>query len=1036
MEKTISELLMKVSHRLYELPELQEINRLPMHGAEIPFGDDEQAQKRDYTASPWYRSLDGRWEFSLCRRPEDVPENFAGDDFASEGYVTIPGHWRRDSFAPPIYTNVRMPAHFPEPPCVPEETPTGICRRVFTLPAAWKRRRVVLHVGGAESYLEVYLNGSFVGMGKDTRLPSEFDLTPFLVPGRNLLVCKVIRWSDSSFAEDQDQWWMSGIFRSVYLYSTAAAWIEDLFVNGGWDVGGNRGKLAVSLHCAFSPEAYPDGPEKDHVVRFELFDKAGKSLWRKETLLSCRFRDAGYRIAEEVLLPGLSPWSSESPVLYTLTAKLIAPDGKTLDIRSKRTGFRDVRIDGCDLLLNGKRVLIRGVNRHEHHMIRGKALTRQDMLEDIRLLKKFNFNAVRTCHYPDSHIWYDLCDEYGIWVLDETDVECHACYPLLCRDPRWKNLFVTRGERMVLRDRSHACIFGWSVGNESGNGENHEAQIRAMRALDGSRIIHHEGEIKPGWRQGGMVFGEGRKEFNELFDPMYIAPDLLKQYGENAPERPAILCEYAHAMGNSSGSLCDYWKLFYSLPGLQGGFIWDWIDQGLLERRDGKDMLCYGGDFGEEVHDFDFCCNGMIAADRRLHPAMYEFRHLVQPVKVTLTDGGKMTFILKSMRDFVSLADLRGVWSFEIDGAETQRGELPDLSGVGPQDTLKFALPLEKKGTGRRGFVNFRFTLKADAPWAEKGTLLAHDQIEVTAFLDLAPKAVPVVGTSPVLAEKAGTFSLRSGDTRIVVDPSGRGVLKRRGRTLLDTLFEANLFRAGTDNDGIRNQLTRMDKPLGQWLAAGLDALETVSVRVTARGGGEPSFFICRTLRGTDPRALCVFRQRITALRDGSFVFAQSFRLPAKFPSMPRIGVIASAAPGFERVRYFGRGPWENYSDRCASAQYGLYETTVKGMYEDSYILPQENGCRTGVTLLELSSHDQCLRLFADTPFSFGVSHFTAQDLMAARHQCELVPRRETFLAVDLARRGLGTGSCGPQTLPQYRLDEKRYAFTFRLQVL
>ena len=660
----------------------------------------------------------------------------------------------------------------------------------------------------------------------------------------------------------------------------------------------------------------------------------------------------------------------------------------------------------------------------------------QDMLEDIRLLKKFNFNAVRTCHYPDSHIWYDLCDEYGIWVLDETDVECHACYPLLCRDPRWKNLFVTRGERMVLRDRSHACIFGWSVGNESGNGENHEAQIRAMRALDGSRIIHHEGEIKPGWRQGGMVFGEGRKEFNELFDPMYIAPDLLKQYGENAPERPAILCEYAHAMGNSSGSLCDYWKLFYSLPGLQGGFIWDWIDQGLLERRDGKDMLCYGGDFGEEVHDFDFCCNGMIAADRRLHPAMYEFRHLVQPVKVTLTDGGKMTFILKSMRDFVSLADLRGVWSFEIDGAETQRGELPDLSGVGPQDTLKFALPLEKKGTGRRGFVNFRFTLKADAPWAEKGTLLAHDQIEVTAFLDLAPKAVPVVGTSPVLAEKAGTFSLRSGDTRIVVDPSGRGVLKRRGRTLLDTLFEANLFRAGTDNDGIRNQLTRMDKPLGQWLAAGLDALETVSVRVTARGGGEPSVFICRTLRGTDPRALCVFRQRITALRDGSFVFAQSFRLPAKFPSMPRIGVIASAAPGFERVRYFGRGPWENYSDRCASAQYGLYETTVKGMYEDSYILPQENGCRTGVTLLELSSHDQCLRLFADTPFSFGVSHFTAQDLMAARHQCELVPRRETFLAVDLARRGLGTGSCGPQTLPQYRLDEKRYAFTFRLQVL
>ncbi len=1028
---------MTVSSKLYELPELQEINRLPMHGAEIPFADMEQALERKYENSDFFRSLNGKWRFSLYRKPEDVPADFLDPDFKDETTIKVPSHWDKDSCAPPVYTNSRMPAHFPAPPCVLEDNPTGIYRKEFTLPSAWKNRRVILHVGGAESYLEVYLNGCFAGMGKDTRLASEFDLTPFLKPGKNQLVCKVIRWSDSSFIEDQDQWWLSGIYRSVYLYSTAKAYIEDLFVNGDWDTENKSGKLYCRLHAGFDLPSYlPQGPEQNFGVEMTLFDRDKKCLHQDKMSLSCFFRETGYVAEKTAVLPDIQPWSAEDPVLYTLVVKFLDSEGNVLDIRSKRIGFRNIRIDGCNLLFNGKRVLIRGVNRHEHNMKNGKVLTVENMLDDIKLMKQFNFNAVRTCHYPDDPVWYDLCDEYGIYVLDETNVECHAYYPRLCREPRWKNAFVTRGERMVLRDRSHACIFGWSTGNESGNGENHEAQIAAMRALDDTRIIHHEGEGKSTWNQVASSLHGGRLDQNELWDPMYTHPDILKEYSADNPERPAILCEYAHAMGNSSGSLCDYWDLFHTRPGLQGGFIWDWIDQGLLVKKNGKNMLCYGGDFGEELHDYNFCCNGMVAADGRVHPGMYEFRHLVQPVKVSLTDGKNLVFCLKNDRNFTFLSDLCGSWTLEIDGVPVDNGSVQEFSNVAPQESMTFTLALKKGFTGKKAFINFSFVLKENTPWGNKGTLLAHDQIDVTRLLELRAPDCEEKTTAPALEKRRNKVVLKNGSSAVVIDTqSGSAALEKDGKKLADQLFEINLFRAGTDNDGIRG-VAQSWKPLYQWLEAGLDDLKTIKLKVSCGGKGEPNVVITRTLVGKNPKMPVRFVQKITAKRSGSFVFEQDYFLPEKFPTMPRIGVSAELQPGFEQIEYFGRGPWENYSDRNRSAQISLYQTTVTNMYEDTYIVPQENGNRSCVEELTLSNGTSSVYISSKRAFEFSASHYSTDDLFAARHQCELKKHKETFLYLDLAQRGLGTGSCGPQTLPQYALDEKEYHFTFELKIL
>ena len=1048
-----------IRHNLHETPEIVEINRLPMHGAEVPFANAASADFCNYSASDRYLSLDGDWKFQLYHTPEEVPEKVFNPKFkdAKWGTIPVPSNWTlQNQFDLPVYTNVKMP-FVNNPPVVPAENPTGIYRTVFTLPESWNDKRIVIHIGGAESYLEVYCNGKFIGMGKDCRLPSEFDLTPAIRFGEeNTLVCKVIRWSDSSYIEDQDQWWMAGIYRSVYLYCTEPVFVEDMAVGSDFDLSNGNGLLTVKTHLGFQlskflPVGTPcakhvngAGPEADFFIRACLKDADGKVLWENTDKIDCRFTVSYYKLEQKAVIAGVSPWSAETPVLYYLTVELTDAEGRVQECRVKRVGFRNICIKGCDLLINGKRVLIRGVNRHEHDCRTGKTLSLESMLEDIRLLKQFNFNAVRTCHYPDDHRWYDLCDEYGIYILDEANIETHANYSSICRDSRWKNSFVSRVERMVLRDRSHACIFGWSMGNESGHGENHLAAIAVARDLDNSRIIHHEGEIHAFWRQTASdIYHSPHPEDNAFYDQMYPHIDVLKAYtGDAERNRPLILCEYAHAMGNSSGGLCDYWDLFWNKPGLQGGFIWDWIDQGLVKTdKDGKEFFAFGGDFGEPDHDFDFCCNGMLAADRKPHPGMYEFRHLVQPVKVTEVDKKAFRFKLCNRREFTCLNDLAGMWELQAGGETIASGKLGGFENVAPGASMEFELPELKKITQVNGelFLNFRFVLKQEEKWAPAGTLLAHDQIGLDGVAEILNPARNTPVLSPVRMTDSGKNLLfYAADLTLSLDrKTGLGTLCKGKEVVLRKLFECNLFRAPTDNDGIRGWLGQETKPMGRWLAAGLNKLRLTGLDIDVAHKDE-SYVVKmeKSYVGKDPAAVLKFIQTVTINADGRFDFAQEYFLPESFPSMARIGVTAISGEGFEKVKYYGRGPWENYTDRCRSAEVGLYENTVRGMFEWGYALPQENGNRTGVRYMELSSGETALRIGSRTPFEFGASHYTAADLFKVIHTNELTERTGTVLTLDLAQRGLGTGSCGPQTFAHYELNEKHYMFNFTLEVI
>ncbi len=1030
----------KSSTELFTIPEVTEANRLPMHGAGIPYQSQDAAFGRNYSDSEFYIPLDGKWKFELYHKPEDVPAETLNADFDDSAWRTIdvPSNWTlQDTFDKPIYTNVKMPFDN-VPPFVPQENPTGIYRLNFSIPENWNNRRVIIHIGGAESYLEVYLNGTFVGMGKDTRLPSEFELTPYLTSGNNSLVCKVIRWSDSSYIEDQDQWWMAGIYRSVYLYSTEKVWLADVWANGDWEEKTGQGILDVHAQIAFDLKSWAEklGPSEDYKVCSVLFENNHK-IAELNSEITWSFRLSGYTADMRATIAGVKPWSSETPVLYTLVTTLYDASGNQLDCRSFRTGFRNIRIEGSNLLINGKRVMIKGVNHHEHDAVTGKTLSLESMIKDIKLLKQFNFNAVRTSHYPNDHRWYDLCDEYGIYIVDEANVEAHANYMTICRDPRWKQAFVSRCERMVLRDRSHACIFTWSLCNESGNGENHTAAAETVRRLDPTRSVFHEGELKCGWSQGsGDKQSGGPHHINAFFNPMYTNLKELKAFSDNPlSTRPAIMSEYAHAMGNSSGSLSDYWDLFYSSKSLQGGFIWDWCDQGILQHdANGKPFFAYGGDFGEKIHDFDFNCNGMTASDRSPHPGMYEFRYLVQPVKVT-QGKEKYCFILKNRRDFTTLSDLSGKWSVEKNGKEIICGELAGFENLAPGAEMEFSLPLAelKRLEDEEVFIKFAFELSQNNAFAEAGTLFAHDQIELTNFIPADSAVREEAAAERSLVKNGNNWHLKNGKTEFVVSEDGSvKEFRENSQVIMSQAFDCNIFRAGTDNDGVRGWTGQSNKPLGKWLDAGLDKIVSKLCRISA---DTEKFSLrleyeCKAAAGT-----LLFTQVVTAEADGTFAFSQEYNIPEEFPTMPRIGVIGMTTPGFEIFEYFGRGPWENYIDRCASAQVGLYSAKVRDNFTANYVIPQENGNRTGVRYLFLCAEGRCIKISSDKHFEFGVSHYTPHDLFSAFHPNELTERAETVVTLDLIQRGLGTGSCGPQTLEKYEVNEKYYKFNFNVKL-
>lgn len=1025
--------------RFWEAPELTTLHRLPMRATLYPYPSSEAARKADRAGSDWFRLLDGKWKFVYLNQPEEVVAGHVAvsTDRSAWNEVEVPGNWTLQGYGRPHYTNVEMP--FPdEPPFVPEENPTGIYTLEATIPSGWRGRRVVLHFGGAESALCVYVNGAFVGLGKDSRLPSEFDITKHVMPGRKNLICAVVvKWSDASFLEDQDQWWMGGLHREVSLYSTAPTYLADVFATAHLEKDFSAGRLEVTAKVGFSRQ-----PEEGWSVEAELFTPGGRAVFRHALEAPvevgsprARFRLQA-RIEGRVRRPRL--WSAETPVLYTLVVTLKDPGGCPVESTSTRVGFRSVEVRDRQLLVNGQRVLIHGVNRHDHDPVRGKALDYEMMRRDAVTMKHHNVNAVRCSHYPNDPRWLDLCDELGLYVVDEANLEAHAYYHQLGHEARWASAFLDRAVRMVERDKNHPSVILWSLGNETACGANQEAMAGWIRGRDPSRPLHYEPGIwtqgVSSWERRGPHLFEGGERVTDIVCPMYFPMEGLVEWAtdERHPDqrRPLILCEYSHAMGNSNGSLGDYYDLFEKHRSLQGGFIWEWCDHALRQTLpDGRTRWAYGGDFGDTPNDLNFCCDGLVGPDRTPHPGLIEFKHLAQPLKVEAFDARMHAVTIRNRRNFSDSSDVRISWQLKVSGKIAAQGRIASHRiAPGQSETFVLPLPSVRSVAGRETFLNVQFTSLRATAWSVRGHVLGWDQVKVAGHPLRKP---PPARRGVVRWEKNRDGTRVSGeDFCIRFSRSGMEEFRFDGEELVLSGPELQIWRAALDNDGIKGWTGQESKPLGRWRAVGLPEvrLEPVAFRASTGAHGE-------VIVACEHTAVCVggkipHRHIYTIRGDGSVLVQNSFMVPKSLEDLPRLGVRLILAPGFEHLRWFGRGPFENYRDRKRAAMVDLYSSSVTGQYVP-YVLPQEHGGHTDTRWLEIGNGRATLRVLALDALEFSASHYATEDLWMAAHSCDLQPRSETILNLDSLQRGVGTGSCGPDAMAPYRIPSGHHTWAF-----
>jgi beta-galactosidase len=1026
----------------FATPELVGLGRLPARSPLTPYPD--AAAARHGAVSSRAIALDGRWRFLGVGSPDEAPADFAEPGFDDSAWRTIavPGSWTLQGFDRPHYTNVVMP-FAAEPPAVPERNPTGLYRTRFALPEAFAGCRVVLEFGAAESVLYAYVNGRAVGLSKGSRLPAAFDVTDAVRSGENTVAAAVVRWSDASWIEDQDQWWHAGLTRGVTLTATDEGWLQDVVVAATLE-----DDLATGVLRARAEVGFRGAPPAGWRVDIRLETLAGRPLHRtalggvvprfehghplREFVSAMQF--TGPFVEAALRVPRVARWSSESPALYRLVVELRDAEGRAREAVAQRVGFRRVEIAGGELRINGRAVLIRGMNRHEHDPRTGRTLDVASIRRDLVLMKQHHVNAVRTAHYPNDPRFYDLCDELGLYVVDETDLESHARQKSLCHDPRYAAAVLDRGMRMVMRDRNHPCVILWSLGNEAGYGAAHDALAAWIRRTDPDRPIQYEGALMEAWHahEGRVAKGERSgaevdAPVTDVICPMYPTIDAMIAWSKAAAgKKPLVLCEYSHAMGNSNGSLADYWEAIERHRGLQGGFVWEWCDHGLVqEGADGRERFAYGGDFGDEPNDANFCCDGIVGPDRTPHPALLEHKHLGRPVRVRAKDLRRGRIEVESRLDFTELRGVRARFAVSVDGRTVQRGRVP-LPRIGPGERREVRVPLRAPvlAPGQEAHVTFSFETARESAWAPAGFLLAREQLAFPARATRARvrRATAALAPEIVLDEATGRLA------GLAVD----------GAPLLAAAPRLSLWRAPTDNDGVKQGPT--SAVLGvrrKWLAWGLDRLrEELEVAfVVDLPDGARELRAERRWLGADPEEPIRERERIRVLPSGEVLFEHAVDVPPRYDDLPRLGVELALAPGFEELEWLGLGPHECYRDRRAAAVVGRFTARVDELLEP-YVVPQEHGNRCDVRWAALRAADgPAVLLVPPKGGELSASHFSAADLYAARSVADLVRRPETIVHVDLWNRGLGTASCGPDTLPRYRIGSGSHRFAWRLRV-
>ena len=937
-------------------------------------------------------------------------------------------------YGKPHYTNVQYP--FPvDPPRVPTENPTGSYRRKVTLSDdAVKDRRLVLRFEGVDSAFYVYVNGKPVGFSKGSRLPSEFDVTAFAKAGENTIAVRVMQWSDATYMEDQDMWWLSGIFRDVYLLSHPTTRVADVQVRTDLDASYRDASLVVNVKTA--------NPASGQSYELKLLDAQGQSVFEKPVT-----QPASEATTFTVPVPNPLKWTAETPNLYTLLLTLKDAAGTVLEVVPQQVGFRSVEIKDAQILINGSHVVFKGVNRHEHHPDLGRSIPLEVMLQDVLTMKRHNINSVRTSHYPDDPRWYDLCDRYGLYLIDECDLETHGfdfwkADNNPTKDPAWKDACVDRMVRMVHRDKNRPSVFCWSLGNESSLGDNHYAMKAAAKAIDDSRFFHYE--------------GDGTLEVSDVFSKMYAGIEQLAaiQKGEAAqdhygtsvpPERytrvPFVLCEYAHAMGNGPGGLKEYWDVLLRHPRTQGAWVWEWLDHGIrTTTADGAEFFAYGGDFGDQPNDGNFVADGLLFPDRTPSPALGELKKVIEPVQTEAIDLAAGTLKLTNRYDFISLDALALSWMIECDGAFVAAGTLP-MPAIAARQSGTVTLPITRPATLVPEAVytlTVSYTLAADALWAPRGHELAWAQFELPWAAPAAPKlpakpsAKVRLTETPLLLTVTGTdFEVRFDKVRAMLIDWRLG-----GLAIIEKGPRLQFWRATTDNDrgGWAPEGTTADA----WRKAGLHRLQHRVDGVTVQKLGDTAVRVRFDVRIAPPvhngRGFqCDYTYTVLGTGD---VLLDVHGVPqGEMPkTLPRIGLELALPVSFDRVQWLGLGPDETYPDTRQAGRLGLHARSVDALYTP-YVFPQEHGNRSDCRWVSLTNPAGVGLLAAGVPtIDFSASRFATDDLEQARHPHELTRLNGIRLNLDYRHTGIGSASCGPGVLPQHELRPAEFRFSLRLR--
>ena len=999
------------------------VNRLPMHASYFAFESPEAALAGDKTLSERFLTLNGYWKFDWVRNADQRPTDFYRPDFNDKGWgrMPVPGIWELNGYGDPMYLNVGYAWrgwYKNNPPYVPvEQNHVGSYRRTIDIPAAWDGKQIVAHFGSVTSNIYLWVNGRYVGYSEDSKLEAEFDITPYVKPGANLIAFQVFRWCDGSYLEDQDFFRLSGVGRDCYLYARDKRQIADIRVNAAPVENFSAGEVAV--------EATLSKAARGCTLDLQLTDAAGNEITAQQQ------RVGGEKLACTLQAGKVALWNAETPVLYTLNATLRDARGAVIETIPLKVGFRSVEIRDGQLLVNGQPVLIKGANRHEMDPDYGYYISEERMLQDIRIMKEYNLNAVRTCHYPDNNRWYELCDQYGLYVVAEANIESHGMgygKETLAANPQYATAHMERNTRNVMRGINHPSIIAWSMGNEAGDGPNFDACYDWIKSYDPTRPVHHE---------QGIYRNNSRN--TDIICPMYWSYEQCEDYLSKNPSKPLIQCEYAHAMGNSMGGFREYWELIRREPRYQGGFIWDFVDQSLHKKgRDGVLIYGYGGDWNPyDPSDVNFCDNGLIGPDRIPNPHMKEVGYFYQSIWTTWADAkAGNTVDIRNEHFFRDLSNYDLHWEVLCNGKSLCQGTVDALQAA-PQQSVRLALPYDPAALPSEGelLLNVAYRLKAAEGILPAGHTAARAQLPIRDYAFAAPACSPAAeGEAITLADNHNDFLIIEGNGLRIDFDRRTGFISRyeyRGMEFLadGSSIRPNFWRAPTDNDfgaGLQNRFAVWKRPqlkLEKLTHAEADGVVNVKAEYDmpqVKGRLTVDYAIDNT---------------------GAVVIEQSFRASegVEMPDMFRFGMRFEMPAGYEQLQYYGRGPGENYADRKASEFIGHYRQSVDEQFY-AYIRPQETGTKSDLRWWHVGDiGGRGLTVTSEAPFSASALHYTIEALdegpvKRQGHSPEVERTDDVAVCIDKLQYGMGcVNSWGALPLPEYCIPYADY--TFRVKI-